>query len=328
MKIHVVTGVLLSVMLTGCVSTETASITPPADMTPPADVTPSAGDPAPDPTPNPDPSPADPAPVTVVTQGRFLKWGESGSNTTEGKDRTETAIDIEITANTDGTVDFKPKTTMTGGTAIPAETGMTLGRITAYSDTYESSDTFLTQVGISPDMGIGIYRSKFGYGTGLVGYSIDGDRTQNMPTSGSATFSGAAALTVVQDYIVRGGVGTTSLTADFGAGEISGRISDIMVGLPDDTAPFAEPGNSRALGADLMLGRAAIVGNTYRSNDLSLVYEGDTAPVSGTVNHAEYSGGFFGSGAAGTGGTLHYKGTNMGAVIGNVEIVGGFHGNR
>ncbi len=327
MKIRVVTGVVLSALVAGCVSTETTSMTPPADLTPPAGDPAPNPDPAPTPDPVPDPAPADPGAVTAATKARYIEYGP-GSSSYIAVGRTETAVDVDLTGHPDGKVDIKPKGTMTGGAALPVETGMTLVDQTATTRVYEGTDAFLSQVSLGPDMGFGIFRRKPTPNAGLVGYSVEGNRTQNMPPAGSATFNGAAALTVVQDTLVENASGTASLTASFGAGAtISGRISDIKLGTgDDDTSPFAA--GAVPLGADIVLDPAAISGNGYQNGTLRLVEPGGATDIAGTVNHTDYSGSFFGSGAAGTGGTLHYKGTGMGNGIGNIEMIGGFYGNK
>ena len=161
------------------------------------------------------------------------------------------------------------------------------------------------------------------YNINKLGFSVYGLETNpaDMPTSGSATYSGIGKVTIVHG-LGNSGSGitdanaTTSLTADFGAGTISGSM---LLTEGHSNGGMSIP----AGGTTLTMNPAAISGNgfsgTWSASNLADLHLG-------SLDTANYQGNFYGNGASDVGGILTGSGYSALPGIHGALIYGGFMG--
>ena len=160
--------------------------------------------------------------------------------------------------------------------------------------------------------------------TDHLGFSVAGlaTRPSEMPTTGSATYSGSHGAPAIGSFwIVHGTSGNTyanaatNLTADFAAGSISGTM--VLTDTSYSTPGFEIP----AGGTTLTLNPAAISGNAFSGN-----WTGNLADLHlSSLGTADYQGAFYGVSAADVGGTLSGQGISADGTT-PAWIVGVFMG--
>lgn len=176
-------------------------------------------------------------------------------------------------------------------------------------NTFRDGDTFLTRVQSGGNYAANRYsisRDNLQHTFFIVG----GNKTSNMPASGSATYTGSAHGTVFGSATGSSEVtGTASLTANFigGGGNIQGRISGL---------------NGPLAGTDIRLNQRTITGSNFQNGELSLVAAGTDANV-GNMTGSDYQGSFFGSGAAEAAGTFQFGAQNVPNPAGGTQTLEG-----
>ncbi len=171
-------------------------------------------------------------------------------------------------------------------------------------------------VGGSADMGnasFGLIMVNKGNNTAAIGGFHVGAGTASMPTSASATYTGKTVGTAIASNgaaIVFGG--DTNVNANFGAGTVTGRNSNLTIVGGD----FSGQGT----GFDVTM-NGSISGNSY-SGSSALVNPGTNTNI-GIAGPSNLSGGFYGAGAADTAGA--YSASSSGTSTGNtISVVGAF----
>ncbi len=144
--------------------------------------------------------------------------------------------------------------------------------------------------------------------TGIWATVIHGERTKTMPGTGRATYQGNAAAYAFNPSPGQGRASITysegyrgrmSLTADFAAGSLSGRISDV-----EHSARFLETADYRPVsGGSFTIANGAIRGNALSASLSGLGYDG-------TV-----SGAFYGPGAAEAAGVVQATHSGDGRLL-------------
>ncbi|MCY3822330.1 MAG: transferrin-binding protein-like solute binding protein [Nitrospinae bacterium] len=163
------------------------------------------------------------------------------------------------------------------------------------------------------------------------GYSVHGAQTapENLPTTGSATYKGRFRADIWKADDSSSSTGRTrfqssgdeslTLEANFGNGEISGRIEKLLVRRPGESS-YSSLADTNAI--DISGG--AIMGNAFTANwtgedtDMSSAHEDSVRGFSGTM-----SGGFYGPAAEEVGGLLNGNRAAT-ATTPDQIIIGGF----
>ena len=141
-------------------------------------------------------------------------------------------------------------------------------------------------------------------------------QTQTMPTTGTATYSGGAAGFIIQPHSINATnaaqfYGTSSLTANFGSGAVSGSISSIHAYSVDKGLTDLGTVNNIAFAS------TSIAGASYGGNASTSATAGtSTFNIAGATG--SYSGGFYGANAAETAGVFYLSGgANQTQLIGS-----------
>ncbi|MEQ1697570.1 MAG: transferrin-binding protein-like solute binding protein [Hyphomicrobiaceae bacterium] len=203
---------------------------------------------------------------------------------------------------------------MAGGATMTGINSGTLYNLSSSSDQYISSDSytdaFVTKItGAAPltDAVYGSYSSG-AMPSGQLGGFFTGTPTSQaqMPGNITATYSGGFVGYEVTNSTVYEVAGASSVTANFGAGTVSGAVSSLtnLYGTPS------------AYGLSMT---GTITGNTYNG---TAGFTGAGAP---TTTTSAMNGAFYGSAATQTAGALSVTGTGAG---GATTVVGGFGGRR
>lgn len=294
------------------------------------------------------PPPSDPNTKVQTSKGHFITFTTRALNSSASHivDRSGQSSDVTVTQHlTNGTptsADIEVTGSLAGGTVVSAVQGLPAvegGFLRERkSDIGTSADAFL-QITSGKSHGLYAYIRTTGDDPTIGGYAYTGvvaigDKTSNMPTSGSATYRGQATAYLfphtsggetTRDQL-RELSGTAALTASFnpGSASVSGRITDMKSKstLTGVQAPF---------GADIVMNPAPMSGNSYQGGTLRLVRAG-TNTAAGNVTSSDYQGSFFGDAAAETAGSFQFAATGV-TVPGvganqNVQAVGGFSGSR
>jgi hypothetical protein len=208
-----------------------------------------------------------------------------------------------------------------GGTSIPRLEGLTPrpGSPPNFLRTVISNDGFLDQVTEGSTFALGRYSVRSGSKL-FTGYRVAGDTPVNIPTSGTATYTGAAHATMFGSTTgARDVSGNAQLVAAFGAG--TGAIAGRLTNLTANGAP---------VGYELALNPTALSGASYLGGTLSVTHPGGAASGA-NVYSGNWQGQFFGEGARAATGTftIGAHGVPMaGGGTESVQGVGGFGGER
>ncbi len=238
------------------------------------------------------------------------------------------SVATPATSTTQGTAKFSVGPMAGGTTMVGSTTGMLLS-VSPATTLYVSSDsttvaTVSTNAGTNAlltDAGYGRYWVYPASGQEQVGGFFTGTPTSQsqMPGNITATYTGGfTGYRVAQGQGITSLKGSSSLTADFGAGTVNGTISNLVNG---------SNGLNQTYGLSLA---GNITGNTYNGT----VGFTNAAPgvASGTpvVASSALNGAFYGNGATQTAGSLSITGQapSIGGAIGPVTVVGGFGGRR
>ena len=127
------------------------------------------------------------------------------------------------------------------------------------------------------------------------------DRTQNMPTSGTATYKGNVGASVVTSNTRTIFGGDVTLQADFGKGTVSGTLGN-----------FREDGTGNPIAGTVSLQNGKISGNTMSASLTGRVAGHDIDTANTRMN-----GGFFGPQAQEVGGGIAGR-TNLGAKFSGI----------
>lgn len=202
-------------------------------------------------------------------------------------------------------IDVKDK--MEGGTDTPDAGNLKVD--SGNLGTFRDGDTFLTRVQTGGNYTANRYsitRDNLQHTFFIVG----GNKTSNMPTSGSATYSGGASGSVFGSATGSAEVsGTATLNATFtgGGGTVQGRISGL---------------NGPMAGTDILLNQRTITGANFQNGEMSLVAAG-TNLNNANMTGSDYQGSFFGAGAAEIAGTFQFGAQNVPNPAGGTQELKG-----
>ncbi|MBX3529552.1 MAG: transferrin-binding protein-like solute binding protein [Rhizobiaceae bacterium] len=175
--------------------------------------------------------------------------------------------------------------------------------------TFRNGDTFLTRVKSGANYTADRYtvnRDNLQHTFFLVG----GTKTGNMPSTGSATYTGSTSATVFGSASQSAEVtGSAHLTANFlgGGGTIQGRLYNL---------------DGPLYGTDILLNQRSIQGSNFQNGELSLVTAGTNANV-GNLTGSDYQGSFFGGGAGEVAGTFQFGAQNVPNPAGGTQSLQG-----
>ena len=158
------------------------------------------------------------------------------------------------------------------------------------------------------------------------GVNVHGVATENMPNTGSATYEGSVyadawAVNDPNDGTSRTRIlGALTLEANFGSGDVSGRIDELSRREPGESSytPFKS-------GSSISISNGAIAGSGFTADWMEMVADPNNAivpPFSGTMN-----GGFYGPAAAEVAGEFSGSRAATSAQEGQV-MIGVFGGKK
>lgn len=253
------------------------------------------------------------APTTVTTTAPVVSAMRGGTTALAGQD-------VELIAEGDtvrlayaqgGPVVYTDPDFVGPGTAYDTRTG-SYGTMTAYRNGAERLRVIEGQYAR-----LAIAADDDADRTHMVAHgAIDPAAPAPMGLTGTATYSGIYSgqlKDTVGDYNVEGDV---SLTADFDASTISGRIDGIKL---------ASGGTVTATDATIELTGGIIAGSTY-NGVATVTREGNAWNTVGPTGRERFEGEFHGDQAQETVGTVTVVGTDP--VLGESHTIGGFMANR
>jgi hypothetical protein len=227
---------------------------------------------------------------------------DAAGNAVSVKDRSGSANNATVTtyflSDEAQTVDIAVAGQLQNGTTVPSRAGLKVDpKITnKFIAAAAGTDSFLGLANVKgTHFAVGAYGVRDG-STTFFGLGATGNRTTDMPATGTARYNGAIAATVAGSTSgFQTVAGTVTMDANFGPGQatISGRAANLV-----STA-------GGATGYDVLMEPTAFIGNEYANGKLKLVQRGGTAAV-GSMTSSDYQGGFYGGGAAETAGTFQF----------------------
>ena len=146
--------------------------------------------------------------------------------------------------------------------------------------------------------------------------------TSDMPGSGTATYTGAYngrsyAGTIGSPYSVTNTDGSVSMTADFAAGTVNGRVDNYRAVIYDANGNVT---SSSSMNASLAFA-GTVSGNTF-SGTASPTQPGTNTAIAATTTSGSVQGGFFGPQAAEAAGALSTKLANSQSFIASQGVFG------
>lgn len=269
--------------------------------------------------------------TTVITSGTALMVSVTNIQISSSdevldytiSDRSTNAGNAITLTETDTTGGIEFTGTMELGTALTDQTDIaSTGTAREYSGTDE--DPFLKVVFAGSDSVLG--EIDYAAGGGLVvGYFHGGTAATNMPTTGSASYVGVAQASGLQknagesadnsEIALIDGVAT--LSADFGAGTLSGTLDQ-----------FENEDDGSSAGVELNIAGAVIAGTGYSGGTITIKEAGTTTDIITGIT-SRLNGGFYGDAAGETAGAFNLTGTlTDDAGGGDIAIIGGFQATK
>ena len=217
---------------------------------------------------------------------------------------------------------------MAGGTTMAGATSGTLIPLSATNTLYVSNDgttiaRVSTDAGANAPLTDAVYGRYWVYpasGQEQVGGYFSGTPTSQaqMPGSITATYTGDfTGYRVMQATGIASLAGSSSLTANFGAGTVNGSITNLI-----------NQGNGLSQTYGLSM-TGTITGNTYNGT-VGFTPAGPAAAGTPVVTNSALNGAFYGNGATQTAGALSISGQAPGAggLTAPITVVGGFGARR
>lgn len=245
------------------------------------------------------------------------------------RSRSLTANTATVTVQTENgkavTADISVAGQLADGSTVPGAVGLLVDPATANSAlvSASSADAFLGQVEVGGrDYVLGGYGVRQG-NVLYAGFGMAGNESPNVPTVGSAIYSGEAAGFVVGDVTgVDAVTSRLSLTARFapGGGTVSGLATNMV------------NANGVRIPIDVRFDQANISGSKFEGGKLGLQSPTNGAAI-GQVVSSDYQGAFYGDRAAEAAGTYQIEATGVPIVGGGgqtqrIQSIGAFGAAR
>ncbi|MBX3532603.1 MAG: hypothetical protein KF849_18550 [Rhizobiaceae bacterium] len=266
---------------------------------------------------------------SAVLKGHVMAFDvDANGNAVSVRDRSgkanEAVVTTHFVADEAKTVDISVNGQLLNGSAVPARSGLKVdGKISnSFVAAAAGPDSFLGLASVKgTNFAVGAYGVTEG-GTTYFGLGATGNRTTDVPATGSARYTGAMAATVAGSASgFQSVVGTVKMDASFGPGQgsISGRVSNLTA-VPGGTVDY-----------DILMEPTAIVGSAYENGRLRLVAPGSSTSVA-TMASSDYQGALYGAGAGETAGTFQFAADGAPAIVGtgteSIQGIGVFGGSK